>query len=458
MSKKHYDLAIIGGGMSGLMLAHRLSNLNENLKILILEKGKDLKKRSCPIIEGFTNHCINCRQCAIMTGLAGAGAFSDGKFTITNEFGGWLSEFIGQKQALAYMEEADDILVSLGATEYRYKPDNKLKQLCLENDLFMKQGDIKHLGTDNTYKIMLGLIDEIRTKCTILSEVEVLDVDKDKGIIKTSNNEEFMADHIVFAVGRSGSSFLTNWCLNNDIELSVNQVDIGVRVELPAEIWKDISNKVYDPKISYDSKQYGDPTRMFCFNDRGNVVSENTNGIITVNGHAYNDPKRKTNNSNFALLSSIKFTDEFVNPTQYIENVSRSANLIGGGNVVVQRFGDLLAGQRTTKIRLEQSLVTPTLDASPGDLSLCLPKRQLDNIIETILQLDKIAPGTANYDTLLYGVECKYYSSRPKTNDFEIDKCKNIYACGDGAGITRSLAQAAANGLYLADKLYKELK
>lgn len=453
MNNKKYDVAIIGGGMSGLMMAYRLMQRNKDLDVVILEKGKSLKKRSCPIIVGKVGHCISCKPCSIMTGMAGAGAFSDGKFTITNEFGGWLPEFIGNKSSMAYMEMADDILVSLGATEYRYKPDDQLKKTCLENSLFMKQGDIKHLGTEKTYQIMLNLIEEIRENCEVISNVEVIDVDKENHLIKTLDNQTIQADNIIFAVGRSGNSFLTDWCKDNKIALSVNPVDIGVRVEMPSLIWKDISNKVYDPKISYRSKKYGDHTRMFCFNDGGNVVAENTHNIITVNGHAFSDPERKTENSNFALLSSIKFSEEFNNPTEYIENIANTANLIGGDNAIVQRFGDLLEGKRTTKDRLNASTVRPTLDAAPGDLSLCLPKRQLDNIIETIQQLDKVAPGTANYDTLLYGVECKYYSSRPKTNNFELDNCHNIYACGDGAGITRSLAQAAANGLYIADML-----
>lgn len=453
MENNNYDVAIIGGGMSGLMMAYRLIQNNKNLKIVILEKGRSLESRKCPIVTGAVKNCIGCKPCSIMTGMAGAGAFSDGKFTITNEFGGWLPEFIGNKKSLEYIEKADDILVSLGATEYRYKPNNELKKLCLTNSMFMKQGDIKHLGTEKTYNVMLNLIKEIKKSVNVLSNTEVINVDKESKTITTKNNKEIQADKIVFAIGRSGSSFLTEWCKNNNVSLSVNPVDIGVRVEIPSIIWKDITNEVYDPKISYRSEKYGDHTRMFCFNDGGNVVSENTHGIVTVNGHAYNDPKLKTENSNFALLSSIKFSSEFTNPTKYIENVSETANLIGGGNVVVQRFGDLLAGKRTTESRLAQSTVRPTLDATPGDLSLCIPKRQLDNIIETIQQLDKVAPGTANYDTLLYGVECKYYSSRPKTNNFELDNCKNVYACGDGAGITRSLAQAAANGLYLADML-----
>jgi uncharacterized FAD-dependent dehydrogenase len=238
--------------------------------------------------------------------------------------------------------------------------------------------------------------------------------------------------------------------------LSNNNVDVGVRIELPSVIWKHISDKVYDPKISYRSQKYGDNTRMFCFNDGGSVVMENSNGVITVNGHAYADENLKTENSNFALLSTIEFSEPFHKPIEYLKHIAGTANFISDGSVIVQRFGDLINGRRTNKKRLADSTVKPTLNAAPGDLSLCIPKRQLDNIIETIQQLDRIAPGTANYDTLLYGVECKYYSARPKMNNFELQHCSKIYACGDGAGITRSLAQAAANGLYVADIIFKQ--
>ena len=242
------------------------------------------------------------------------------------------------------------------------------------------------------------------------------------------------------------------------MELKNNQVDIGVRVELPAIIWDNFSKKIYEPKIWYRSKRYGDTTRMFCFNERGGVVTENTDGVLTVNGHSYRDVARKTENSNFALLSTIRFTQPFNDPISYARNVASLANLIAGGGVLVQRLGDLENGRRTEYKRLAQSTTRPTMQAVPGDLSLCMPKRQLDNIIETLHALDKIAPGTANYDTLLYGIECKYYSARPQTEDFEIKGCKDIYAIGDGAGFTRSLSQAAANGLYVADKISEKEK
>ena len=264
------------------------------------------------------------------------------------------------------------------------------------------------------------------------------------------------ADVIVFAVGRAGSRFFSNWCTENDIPLKNNQVDIGVRVELPSMVWEHFSKKIYEPKIWYRSKRYGDTTRMFCFNERGSVVTENTDGVLTVNGHSYRDLERKTENSNFALLSTIRFTEPFKNPIEYARYVASLANLISGGSVLVQRLGDLERGRRSDAKRIAQSTTRPTMNAVAGDLSLCIPKRQLDNIIETLHALDAIAPGTANFDTLLYGIECKYYSARPNTNDFELEGCKDIYAVGDGAGFTRSLSQAAANGLYVADKLLKK--
>jgi uncharacterized FAD-dependent dehydrogenase len=237
--------------------------------------------------------------------------------------------------------------------------------------------------------------------------------------------------------------------------MTSNQVDIGVRVELPAQVWEHFSKIIYEPKIWYRSKKYGDVTRMFCFNECGHVVTENTGGILTVNGHAYKDKAKKSNNSNFALLSTLRFTQPFNEPIRYAKTVAALANLLSGGSVLVQTLGDLENGRRTNEHRLKASTTRPTLDAVPGDLSLCIPKRQLDNIIETLHALNKVAPGTANHDTLLYGIECKYYSSRPACNDFELMGCPNIYTAGDGSGFTRSLSHAAANGLYVADKILK---
>ncbi len=458
---KEYDIIIIGGGISGIMAAYRFTDNGNNKKVAILEKGNALDRRVCPIITKKVQACIKCKSCAIMEGMAGAGAFSDGKYVISTEYGGWLTDFLPPEKVIDYIEQADDLLVRYGATKKRFLPDNELKTLCLQHDLHMSQAQLKHLGTDSNYDTMKKMIDHLETRCDILTNTNVTDVDaKTHTIYAQSGGEtqEFKAEHIIFAVGRSGSRFFSDWCKKNGIGLKNNQVDVGVRVELPSCVWDHFSKKIYEPKIWYRSKNYGDTTRMFCFNERGSVVTENTDGVLTVNGHSYKDESRKTENSNFALLSTIRFTEPFREPIEYARHVARLANLISGGSVLVQRLGDLMRGRRTDKDRLKKSTTRPTLDAVPGDLSLCMPKRQLDNIIETLDALNAIAPGTANHDTLLYGIECKYYSARPESEDFELAGLKNVYATGDGAGFTRSLSQAAANGLYIADKILKENK
>ena len=454
--KSKVDVAIIGGGIGGIMTAYRILDKNPDLSVTIIERGHEIKKRICPMLTKKTDHCIKCPTCAIMEGMAGAGAFSDGKYVISTEYGGWLTEFLEPETVIAYIEQADEILVRFGATTERFMPDNELKLECLKHDLHMAQAQLKHLGTDSNFETMRKLIEDLSTRCDIITDTEVTGVDKETRILTMVNGgKEYYteAENIIFAVGRFGSRFFSRWCSDNGIQLKNNQVDIGVRVEMPAIVWDNFSKKIYEPKIWYRSKQYGDTTRMFCFNERGGGVTENTDGVLTVNGHSYRDAARKTQNSNFALLSTIRFTEPFKDPITYARNVASLANLIAGGGVLVQRLGDLENGRRTEEKRLAQSTTRPTMKAVPGDLSLCMPKRQLDNIIETLHALDKIAPGTANYDTLLYGIECKYYSARPETDDFEIKGCKDIYAIGDGAGFTRSLSQAAANGLYVADKI-----
>ena len=459
-------VGIIGGGISGLMAAYRLVTENDSVKVVIYEKGLPLRERNCPILSKKVDKCIKCKHCAIMEGMAGAGAFSDGKYNITTEFGGWLQDFIEPDKVLEYEELADSILVKFGATTDRYLPNKELKKLCLQHDLHMSQSQCKHLGTDANYETMLNMIDflesndrvEIKTNSTVTFVGEQQNL---KVVTYTSNDVSHseLVDIVIFAVGRVGSGFFSDWCKENDVPLTNNQVDIGVRVELPAVIWEDFEKKIYEPKVHYVSKKYGDDTRMFCFNGRGEVVTENTNGVLTVNGHAYKAEDKKTENTNFALLSTIKFTQPFNKPIEYARHVASMANMISGGSVLVQRLGDLEQGRRTDESRLKKSTVKPSLKgAVAGDLSLCLPKRQLDNIIETLHALDKIAPGTANYDTLLYGIECKYYSARPETDEnFMLKGKQGIYACGDGAGFSRSLAQAAAQGLLIADILLHQV-
>ena len=391
-----------------------------------------------------------------MEGMGGAGAFSDGKYIISSEYGGWLPEVIESEKVIDYIEQADDILVHFGATTERFKPDDELKRECLKYDLHMQQAQVKHLGTDANFATMVKLVEHLKEKVDIRTLTTVVDVDKESKIVTVKDhNGEYQVEgnKVIFAVGRAGSRTFAEWCRKNNIHCTNTQVDIGVRVELPSMVWEHFSKKIYEPKILYRSKQYGDVTRMFCFNERGHVVTENTDGVLTVNGHSFKDEARKSENSNFALLSTTRFTEPFNEPIEYARYVASLANKIAGGSVLVQRLGDLEAGKRTDEKRLKQSTVRPTLDAVPGDLSLCMPKRQLDNIIETLHALDKVAPGTANYDTLLYGIECKFYSARPECNNFELVNSEGIYALGDGAGFTRSLSQAAANGLLVADHI-----
>ena len=453
---KHYDAVIIGGGIGGLMCAYRLSEKRPDLKVLILERGKDLENRKCPILTGAVTKCVKCKTCAIMEGMAGAGAFSDGKYNITTEYGGWLPRVMNEKKVMDYILQADAILMEHGAQKEVYEPDNELKTLCLQHDLHMQQGRVKHLGTDANYHTMLRLIDTLKKRVEIETEAIVTDVDKKNlEVIYTKNGSEqrVSGEKVIFAVGRIGNRMFEKWCDDNGIKRHNNQVDIGVRVELPYEVWKHFSSRIYEPKIINRSAHYGDRVRMFCFNERGHVVTENSDGVLTVNGHSYKEEEKKSKNSNFALLCSTNFTEPFDAPVEYARDIAALANKISGGYVLVQRLGDLMLGKRTTVHRLLAGTVRPTLDAVPGDLSLCMPKRQLDGIVETLQRLDSVAPGTANYDTLLYGVECKYYSARPDVTDFELNDAKNIYALGDGAGFTRSLSQAAANGLIVADIL-----
>ncbi|MEF9919549.1 MAG: FAD-dependent oxidoreductase [Erysipelotrichaceae bacterium] len=456
--KQNYDVVIIGGGIGGLMCGYRLIEKDPNLSVLLLERGNPLESRQCPIIAKKVNHCIKCDPCAIMEGIGGAGAFSDGKYIISTEYGGWLPDFLPKDVVMNYIEQADSVLVKYGAQKERYVPNDELKRMCIQYDLHMQQAELKHLGTDANFKTMVKMVEDLRTKIQIETRCTVTDVNKNnKEVTFTNGKQEFKVtgDKIIFAVGRAGSRMFTNWCKTNNVSLENSQVDIGVRVECPAIVWEHFSKKIYEPKILYRSKAYGDVTRMFCFNERGHVVTENTDGVLTVNGHSFKELDRKTENSNFALLCTIRFTEPFNEPIEYARYVASLANKISGGSVLVQRLGDLESGKRTDEKRLKQSTVQPTLNAVPGDLSLCMPKRHLDNIIETLHALEKVAPGIANYDTLLYGVECKYYSARPKCDNFEIVGLPGFYALGDGAGFTRSLSQAAANGLIVADLLVK---
>lgn len=452
-----YDVLIIGGGIGGLMAAYGLATKDSNLKIVVVEQGSELTKRVCPM-HTSNGACKHCNTCAITHGISGAGAFSDGKFNMGTAYGGTLGEELGEELTMKYINQLDGILESY-ATNYpeMYESDSNLKLECLQNNLTLLDMNVRHLGTDKNYDTMLAIYNDLKdtygveflTKATCL---EVYRYDKMYTVSICYNNivQKYRAKNVVIATGRSGAAFVKKVCKEFSVEVEARAVDIGVRVEMPDLIWKKFSDRIYEPKIHYRTKTFGDSCRMFCFNQGGLVSAENNNGIITANGHSYADKDKKTQNCNFAVLSSTHFTEPFNQPTEYAENIARMANMIGAGNVIVQRLGDLKLGRRTTEHRLSQSTTIPTLKATPGDLSLVLPHRVLVNIVETLEALDKVAPGTANPDTLLYGVESKYYSLKPKHNqNFEL--VDGLYLIGDGSGICRGLSQSGAMGLYVAD-------
>lgn len=452
-----YDVLIIGAGPGGIFSAYELITQKPELKVAVFETGNELAKRKCPIDGKKIKSCIGCKVCSIMSGFGGAGAFSDGKYNITNDFGGVLYEHIGKAHALELMHYVDDINMKYGGegTKLYSTAGTKFKTECMRNDLHLLDASVRHLGTDINYVVLENIYNYLKDKVDFFfnTPVETVEIEPDGYKINCKNGSYSCKDCIV-SVGRSGSKWVEQVCKDLDISTMSNRVDIGVRVELPAEIFAHITDELYESKIVYRTPKYEDRVRTFCMNPKGAVVNENTNGIITVNGHSYEDPAKQTGNTNFALLVSKHFSEPFKDSNGYGESIARLSNMLGGG-VMVQRFGDLIRGQRSTQSRINESFVTPTLSATPGDLSLVLPKRILDGIIEMIYALDKVAPGTANDDTLLYGVEVKFYNMEVEVDNNLQTKHKGLYMIGDGSGITHSLSHASASGIYVARNILK---
>lgn len=451
----NYDVVIIGAGPGGIFSAYELSKLNSDLKIAVFEAGHSLDKRHCPIDGEKIKSCINCKSCSIMSGFGGAGAFSDGKYNITNDFGGTLHEYIGKEKALSLMKYVDEINMRFGGegTRLYSTSGSALKKECLIHDLHLLEASVRHLGTDINYVVLENIYNHLKDKVEFFFDTPVSSVSLSDGgySIKTAGKEYF-GKKCIISVGRSGSKWMEKVCADLSIPTKSNRVDIGVRVELPAPVFSGLTDELYESKIVYRTEKYGDKVRTFCMNPKGAVVTENTNGIITVNGHSYEDPKKQTNNTNFALLVAKHFSEPFKDSNGYGESIARLSNMLGGG-VIVQRFGDLIRGKRSTQSRIDEAFITPTLKATPGDLSLVLPKRILDGIIEMIYALDKVAPGTANEDTLLYGVEVKFYNMETEIDENLETLHKGLYIIGDGSGITHSLSHASASGIYVARKI-----
>ena len=466
-----YDVAIVGAGPCGYFAAYELTVKNPSLKIILIDRGLDIYKRRCPVMMHKIEKCPVTREgiqecypaCAITNGFGGAGAYSDGKFNITTEFGGWLTDYIDDDELLKLIKYVDDVNLKFGATNVVTDPYTaKIKDIekrAMSVGVKLLRSKVRHLGTEENIKILEKIYEYLKDKISFKFSTEVTDIitedDTVKGVV-LNNKEIIEAKYVVLGVGREGSSWLSNILESRGVKMTQNQVDIGVRVETSNIIMEEINENLYEGKFVYKTS-LDTQVRTFCNNPSGHVVVENYEGIVNVNGHSYNDSALGSSNTNFALLVSHKFEEPFNKPNEYAIKVSSLANQLACGTVIVQRFGDLMHGRRSTPKRIDEGFIRPTLkEAVPGDLSLCMPQKTLQSIIEMINVLDNITPGIASPHTLLYGVEAKYYSAHPEIdNKLEIKQIKNLYVGGDGAGITRGLAQAGACGIYIARNIAK---
>lgn len=460
MAGAGYDVVIVGAGPAGIFAALELTERRPDLNILMLEKGPDLERRTCPRL-GQRSGCLHCAPCTIVNGWGGAGAFSDGKLTLTTEFGGFLHQYIGKDTVGALIDHVDKIYLRFGAPSTVFGTEEavirRLTREAATAGLILIPARIRHLGTEQCYEILRRLRDHLDGRVEIRTRVaarEIIVADGRVSGVRT-DNEEFSGRYVVVAPGREGAEWFATQARNMDLALANNPVDIGVRVEVPAVVMEPLTEHMYESKLVYYSRSFDDQVRTFCVNPYGEVVIENYAGLVTVNGHSYKD--RRTENTNFALLVSKTFTEPFREPIAYGKYIASLANMLGGG-VLVQRLGDLLAGRRSTAKRLAKGMVQPTLtDATPGDLSLVLPYRHLIDVLEMLEALDKLAPGVHSRHTLLYGVEVKFYSSRLQLNSSLETRVANLFAAGDGAGVTRGLAQASASGVHVARAILKRI-
>lgn len=460
MTQRDYDVIIVGAGPAGIFAALELTQ-SARPRVLMLDKGPSLDKRHCPARE--TGHCLKCATCALMTGWGGSGAFSDGKLTLTTQVGGLLAEIRGQAEAEVLVQEVDALWVRYGADGVPYQGDlDRIEEITRKAalaGLMLQHYPIRHLGTERSGDILGAmyheLLDrgvEVRTRTDV---AHVLVKDGAASGVETTKGEVLTADYVIAAPGREGADWLSQLARDLKLGLSINPVDIGVRVELPAHVFAPLTDLLYEPKFVYFSSAFDDRVRTFCVCPYGEVVTEWAGDVMTVNGHSY--AHHRSQNSNFALLVSKNFTEPFKEPTAYGKYIARLANLLSGG-IIVQRLGDLRSGRRTTAQRLERCITRPTLsEATPGDLNLVLPYRYVVNILEMLDALEKVAPGVASRHTLLYGVEAKFYSSRlDLSRDLETD-VRNLFAAGDGAGVTRGLVQASASGILAAREIARRL-
>lgn len=473
--EKKYDVIIVGSGPAGIFTAYELIKTDPEMDVLLIDKGNDIYHRKCPILEKKRTKCPQDKEgvsgcypaCSITSGFGGAGAYSDGKFNITSEFGGWMNEYYDDEEVERLIEYVDSINLKYGAPHTITDPTTDrvkdIEKRGLATGLKLLRAKVRHLGTEQNLTILKRMYEALREKITMKYKHEVIDLMVEEGTIKgvhcydeKRQRHQHYGDNVVIVPGRDGASWLSKICKNHGIERSCNQVDIGVRVETNNEIMEEINEHLYEGKFIFRAS-VGTTVRTFCSNPSGHVVIENHSGTMLANGHAFKDVRYGSRNTNFALLVSHAFKEPFNQPNEFAHQVSRLANMLSGGSIIVQKYGDILAGRRTTEKRLKESFVTPTLkEAVPGDLGLVLPYNTMKSIIEMVEALNKVTPGIASEHTLFYGVEAKFYSARPEMDKSFQSPVKGLYFGGDGAGITRGLAQAGANGVVIARSIIEK--
>ncbi len=462
---KKYDAIIVGAGPMGIFTAYELMKKAPDLKILLIDKGNDIYHRTCPILSKKITQCpkdmygnSGCKPaCSITCGFGGAGAYSDGKFNITNEFGGWMSDYLDSDEVLDLIKYVDQINLNHGAPKEITDPNTKevldIEKRGIAVGLKLLRSEVRHLGTEINLKVLQSIFEEMKTKIDYMFATAVKDIIVTDNIVKgvvLSNGEAIEAKYVVIGIGRGGSDWQTQTLSKYGVSFKNNRIDLGVRVETNDIVMDEINKYLYEGKFIYNTS-VGTQVRTFCSNPSGHVVVENWNGIMVCNGHAYHDENLGSKNTNFALLVSHEFNEPFKDANEYARQISHLANKLSGGGVVVQKFGDILKGRRSTQKRINEGFVKPTLkEAVPGDLGLILPYNTMKSLIEMIHALDAVTPGIANDHTLFYGVEAKFYSDRVEVNNEFETKIQNLFVGGDGAGITRGLAQAGANGVKVA--------
>jgi len=460
MSPLKYDVIIVGAGPAGIFAALEITE-KTGLSVLMLDRGQDINQRKCPASRGF--ECVHCDPCAVLSGWGGAGAFSDGKLTLSAEVGGWLNEYVSSKGVEELVDYVDSIYLKFGATDHVYGGDvekiEEIERRASLAGLKLIRQRIRHMGTERCAQTLRKMRQELNGKLEFKPRTDVKSlIVRDKVVegVETVNGEKFLGRYVIVAPGRSGAEWLQTEAQALGLKTLNNPVDVGIRVEVLASVMEGLTSVLYEPKLIYYSKSFDDQVRTFCVAPYGEVITESYDGVLTVNGQSY--AERKTENTNFAILVSTSFTEPFKEPIAYGKYVARLSNLLSG-DVIVQRLGDLESGRRSTVERIARSVVKPTLrNATPGDLSFVLPYRYLADIREMLQALDKIAPGISSRDTLLYGIEVKFYSSRLQLSDCLETKIHNLFTVGDGAGVTRGLIQASASGVIVAREIVKREK